>query len=29
MYNYDVNTYEAYIKCPDYQTDGYDASNDK
>lgn len=29
MYNYDINTYEAYIKCPDYQTDGYDASNDK
>ena len=29
IYNYDINTYKAYIKCPDYQTDGYDASNDK
>ena len=29
MYNYDINTYKAYIKCSDYQTDGYDANNDK
>jgi len=29
MYDYDINEYQAYIKCPDYQTEGYDVNHDK